>query len=321
MPRRLKLSTIPKSLTERIFSPTISHFLPATPITPSHVSPAPQFQIMSDLHLELTATTPTTPDPYLHFSIPPRAPYLLLAGDIGLLVHHYPRYLTFLHRQTSNFTHVFLVLGNHEFYKSTHAETLRAAQRMESEQILAGKLSIMHRRRVDLSLPDGTEVSVLGATLHSHVPPDARDRVHRAVRDFTAIDGWSVERHNAEHELDRQWLKRELADIAAGGGGRGRKRKVVVVTHHAPSFVGTCAPVHGGSGVGSAFCTEIVEEVAGAEGGGNVRLWVFGHTHFCADFCVGGKKGRGGGVRMVANQRGYFDENGKSFDVGMVVGV
>lgn len=287
---------------------------------------------MSDLHLELFAITPTNPDPYLEFSIPPRAPYLLLAGDIGLLVHHYPRYLSFLRRQTSAFERVFLVLGNHEFYKSSRAATLLAAERMEAEEALRGRLSVMHRKRVDLSLPDGVEVSVLGATLHSHIPAEAEDRVRRSVRDFSAIEGWSVAEHNREHELDKQWLKEQLAHVVDQREGGGEGRKVVVVTHHAPSFVGTCAPVHDGSEIGSAFCSELVSEIAEAKGGENVRLWAFGHTHFSADFCVARrswKSGDGGattadaaaGIRLVANQKGYFDENGKSFDVGMVVRV
>lgn len=50
---------------------------------------AAKFQIMSDLHFELGQQ-------YSSFYIPSSAPYLLLAGDIGRLVH-YHLFLTFLH--------------------------------------------------------------------------------------------------------------------------------------------------------------------------------------------------------------------------------
>lgn len=70
-----------------------------------------QFQIMSDLHLELGQQ-------YNSFYIPPSAPYLVLAGDIGRLVDHH-LFLSFLRAQCERFVQVFMALGNHEFYGVT----------------------------------------------------------------------------------------------------------------------------------------------------------------------------------------------------------
>ncbi|KAF5867400.1 putative ser thr protein phosphatase superfamily protein, partial [Botrytis fragariae] len=64
---------------------------------------APNFQILSDLHLEVCSQ-------YYTFSIAPVAPYLILAGDIGRLID-YEGYLAFLAKQTAQFEKVFLVLG------------------------------------------------------------------------------------------------------------------------------------------------------------------------------------------------------------------
>ncbi|KAH0612671.1 uncharacterized protein H6S33_009051 [Morchella sextelata] len=308
--RRLTLPSLPKVFSDRLFSPLFSPRLPPTPTYPQT-----HFQIMSDLHLEFLPPPPPPASPsthYLAFPIPPKAPYLVLAGDIGLLVPHYERYLAFLRHQTAAFTHVFLVLGNHEFYRASRADGLRAAQQMEDE--LPG-LTVLHRKRVDL--PCG--VTILGATLHSRIAAEAREVVARSLSDFRAIEGWTVDAHNAEHEADVAWLKASLAELEAEGeeeghvgGGGGPPKRVLVVTHHAPTFRGTCAPEHEGSEVGSGFCTEVVGGVRGGVGGGLVRVWVYGHTHWTADAVRGG-------VRIVSNQKGYWGEKG--FDVERVVGV
>lgn len=263
---------------------------------------------MSDLHLELSKSDS---DQYLHFEIPPKAPYLILAGDIGLLVPHYTRYLSFLRRQTEVFEHVFLVLGNHEFYRTSRAEGLLAAEKMQEE--LQGRLTVLNRKRVDLV--DG--VTVLGATLHSMISGDHKEYIGRCMNDFHLIGNWTVEDHNREHELDKEWLKNELAAIDAEEA-TGVEKRVVIVTHHAPSFTGTCSPEHKGSMVGSAFCTELLSSLEKRwRGGEMVRLWVFGHTHFSTDFSTRG------GTRIIANQKGYDNEKRPSgnFDVEMVIGV
>lgn len=68
-----------------------------------YISPKTIFQVMSDLHLEVHQQ-------YAYFNIPPKAPYLILAGDIGRLKDHQP-YLEFLARQCDQFVKVFLVVA------------------------------------------------------------------------------------------------------------------------------------------------------------------------------------------------------------------
>lgn len=305
MARHLALS-FPKALSDRIHSPNFFRTAPKLPSTAT--GPRTNFQIMSDLHLEFSKSDP---DQYLHFEIPPKAPYLILAGDIGLLVPHYAHYLSFLRRQTEVFEHVFLVLGNHEFYRTSRAEGLSAAEKMQRE--LQGRLTVLNRKRVDF--PDG--VTVLGVTLHSMISKNNKEHIGRFMNDFHLIGDWTVEDHNREHELDKEWLKKELAVVDAEEA-TGVEKRVVIVTHHAPSFTGTSAPEHKGSALSSAFCTEMLSTLEKSwRGAEMVRLWVFGHTHFCADFSTKG------GIRVVANQKGYPNEKSLlgNFDVQMVVEV
>ncbi|KAH8593100.1 hypothetical protein B0O99DRAFT_662832 [Bisporella sp. PMI_857] len=112
---------------------------------------------MSDLHLEVNKQ-------YLSFHIPKTASNLILADDIGRL-SDYTQYLEFLKIQCQQFSQVFLVLGNHEFYV------------------------VLNRTRVAIkACPD---IIILGYTLHSRILPEARRIINDRVKDFQRIGNWT----------------------------------------------------------------------------------------------------------------------------------
>ena len=165
----------------------------------AYLRPRTRFQIMSDLHLEVGQQ-------YRVFKIPVEAPYLILAGDIGRLKNYQP-YLDFLRRQCECFTMVFLILGNHEFFRTSHAEGLRLARCLEKEPGCKGKLHVMNRNRIDLDL--SSRIVILGCTLQSRIPPEAKLTVQMKVNDFKHIENWTVDDHISEHQQDVAWLQRE----------------------------------------------------------------------------------------------------------------
>ncbi|KAG9228512.1 hypothetical protein BJ875DRAFT_341420, partial [Amylocarpus encephaloides] len=134
------------------------------------------FQILSDLHLEVGQQCSS-------FIIPPSAAYLILAGDIGRLID-YESYLAFLAKQAAQFEQVFLILGNHEFYGLSFHAGLERAQKLENEAVLKGKLVLLHRRRCNIP---NSEITILGCTLWSNLPEDAREVVRVKVKDFEKI--------------------------------------------------------------------------------------------------------------------------------------
>jgi hypothetical protein len=96
----------------------------------------------------------------------------------------------------------------------------------------------------------------------------------------------TVGQSNALHDVDVAWLRAEIALAEADG------YRMLVVTHHAPSLVGTSHPKHAGGALNCAFATDLdalVERDA-------VAAWIFGHTHFSTT--------RG---KLRSNQRGYAD--------------
>lgn len=242
-----------------------------------------KFQIISDLHLEHDHQ-------YANFNITPTAPFLILAGDTGALAD-YREYSNFLRRHCSLFAHMYLVLGNHEFHGTSYEEALTQAQRLENETDLSNKVTILHRRRVDID----ANVTLLGCTLWSHIPNEAREAVENKVKDYRYIDEWSVDKHNFEHQNDLDWLKRQLQQLHQTEP----MRKVVIITHHAPSNHDTSNPKHTSNPWTSAFSTPLLEGEAGTWTGlSNVKYWIFGHTHWTTSYRVAG-------LTLLSNQRGY----------------
>ncbi|KAI5270471.1 hypothetical protein E4T47_06155 [Aureobasidium subglaciale] len=181
-------------------------------------------QFMSDLHLERNKG--------YKYNIPRSASHLALVGDIGRFCD-YDDYAAFLRTQCQIFDQVLLVAGNNEFYGSSQQEGLDAAQRLEQDPSLLGKLVFLSRNRIDLP---GSNTIVLGCTLHSRIQ---QGHAH-LNKDFQSIRNWTTEDHTREHELDVEWLRSTLRHIAEAEP----LKQVIILTHHAPSFKNTCHPSH-----------------------------------------------------------------------------
>ncbi|KAI2627630.1 putative calcineurin-like phosphoesterase [Hypoxylon sp. NC1633] len=241
----------------------------------------PRVQIISDLHLEIGQQ-------YTSYTVPVNAPFLVLGGDIGRLID-YRNYRTFLQTQVSQFTKVFLVLGNHEFYGLTYEDGLEQARRLADEPSLADKLVLLHKTRWDD--PDSS-LTVLGCTLWSNIPDQARSIIETTVNDFKHIRFWSAEKHNQAHADEITWLREEVARIASQEGKP--PRRLLIATHHAPCVKGTSSPEHANNPWAPAFSTDLL-----SHGGWDcVKTWAFGHTHYSTRLTRHG-------VKLVANQRGY----------------
>ena len=264
--------------------------------------PSISFQTLSDLHLEINQQ-------YSSFEVPVSSKHLILAGDIGRL-QDYSGYLAFLQRQTINFDLVFLVLGNHEFYHESFESGLEKARQLEQEPCLNGRLVLLHQRRYDIP---GTQVTILGCTLWSLVPSEAKEIVQSKIQDFKNIEHWSIDHHNAAHESDLSWLRSEVQAIHQENEAVSHKmnaRSIVVVTHHAPSLQRTSSPQHAQNPWSVAFGTDLLSNKWKG-----VKLWIFGHTHYTTEF-------KENGIRVMSNQRGYvlpWTKDTGNFDVKKVV--
>lgn len=255
---------------------------------------------MSDLHFEQDRTF----NQYRRFDIPPRAKYLILAGDIGSISLHPDEYRNFLIRQYSSFTRVFLVLGNNEFKRGrhTHAQIVATARTFPGHIGMQGRLTFLEHDRFDLYDEGGRVISILGCTLWSQVPAYMRtsDWIH-----YEGIHGNTMSAHNQRFELAIGWLRSEIQRIRQEEGGT--DRRILVVTHHAPRLKGTSTPHLEGSAHSYFFASDILVG-DGIPGLGNGDAWVFGHTHYTSEFVAAG-------VNVRSNQRGRSGDPDRSFDV------
>lgn len=131
------------------------------------------------------------------------------------------------------------------------------------------------------------------STLWSHMPPEDEYVVLQRLNDFyqTMYDGHHirVEDYNRMHQHCLDFIKKSVAESTA--------EHIVVVTHHLPSML-VVADRHRGSGLNSAFTTELGDFIADSR----IDAWIYGHSHTNVDAVIGNTK-------IVSNQMGYVFHN------------
>jgi hypothetical protein len=101
------------------------------------------------------------------------------------------------------------------------------------------------------------------------------------------------------HEQSRQWLQAALAEPFDG--------RTVVITHHAP--LARSLPEHRRTDpLSVAYASDLTALIKGGE----IDLWIHGHTHHCVDYMLGR-------TRILSNQRGYVDEQAPGFRPDLVI--
>ena len=159
-----------------------------------------KIQLMSDLHLE----TPQARPMYQDFEIPPKCQYLTILGDIENIGDS--RLFDFLEKQLRSFEVVFYLLGNHELFGMTRLEVQTSVRAFEHEMeelrsslgSSLGNFVFLDQTRYDLT----EKVTVLGCTLFSHISNDQQESVSLFCSDFSEIQDWTVDTHNAAHRSD-----------------------------------------------------------------------------------------------------------------------
>ncbi|TVY84054.1 hypothetical protein LSUE1_G002691 [Lachnellula suecica] len=242
---------------------------------------------MSDLHLEGSQ---------YDYDIPRRAPYLVLAGDIGNAIRSQDidRYEYFLGKLCARFLAVFVVLGNNEPKGSAGApdgwtKAVKELRKMEAKSVMEGRLHFLDNNHFNFA---EYNVTIMGCTLWSRL---RRDQPRAAGGDRASIKGWTMETNNANFERSYRWIKNTVPRVRGDA-----KHRIVVITHHPPCF-GTSEATHEQSDRWSGYKTDILGG-EGVEGLRNGDVWIHGHTHFNADIMQDQ-------VRVYSNQKGRRAED------------
>lgn len=252
-----------------------------------------KLQILSDLHLEMV-------NPPYSWRIPETAAeVVVLAGDIGVGLMG----LKWAVREAERLQkRAVYVPGNHEYY----GERLKVLEEMRTVA-RSSRVYILDLDEVPLE-----GVRFLGATLWTDYlafgrdhRSDAMDKAARCLNDHRLInrpDGFTPGDALERHERGRAWLEAKLATKWDG--------PTVVVSHHAPSLLGTDAKFQNDYLTG-AFVSDLEEIIRRY----SPAIWIHGHTHHCVHYIVGK-------TRLIANQMGYPHEPATGqFDSRLVVDI
>lgn len=262
-----------------------------------NLSNSRKLQIASDLHLEFHK------DPKLTDFIQPSAPYLALAGDIG--IPYMESYKSFLSQCSKAFKKTFVVTGNHEYYQFKNKVPYEKfwSIRKTNEEIRNmtqkfGNVVFLDR---DAHTIDGNNV-ILGTTLWSGIIGEHIGNAYLRMNDFNQIYVDETSPHilnpthkrlsvHAVNDMFRRnvsWLEENIK--------RYKSQNITIITHHMPSYK-LVAPRFVNNPINCCFASNLDGMM-----GRNVKYWISGHTHTNMDLYIGG-------TRCVINPRGYKNEH------------
>jgi predicted phosphohydrolase len=205
-----------------------------------------KFQYISDIHLECGNN---------HLEIIPKAPYLILAGDIG-----YPfeiHYNNFLQDVTDKFEKVFVILGNHEYWGNSFAN-------------ISAKMSEYCQKYKNLVWLESTvydfensNLSIFGTTLWTNISNP--DLIREHVYDYKHIPSFTPETCTNLHKCARLAFLKQLQERP--------DRKWIAICHHVP-HTSLIDKKYEGNPLNEAYASDVDEFRSD-----NVLAVVYGHTH------------------------------------------
>lgn len=229
------------------------------------------FQYFSDVHTEHLGE-------HEFPVVTPQAPYLILAGDIGdPFSQMYKDFLTYL---SSMFIHVFIISGNHEYYRTDAAlakvgagggtDWLNAIDD-QIREITTSLTNVTFLQNTSYDIPN-TDITVHGGTFWTNLHPHEELTIAMFVMDYRGmIPGFTTHLGRTMHKAALNHLDAAIAVAIQNG------RRLVVVSHHLPSYAlidqkYLARPEY--ASLNSAYASNIPQANHKA-----IAAWVAGHTH------------------------------------------
>lgn len=221
------------------------------------------FQYFSDIHLEFYNDNRNLIKRLFDIK-ETKADFLLLPGDIGQPFK--PSYTHFLGMMSPHFTKIFVIPGNHEYYKSTMSTS-------EVDHLC---------RQVCLTLPQQNvvflqdeefnvchELSIYGTTLWSYINDNIASTIENAINDYKCIHKFTPSVSNHLHHTSVKKLNDYIANT-------NMDQKVIVMTHHMPSFdlIDASYKTQTYTAINCAFASDLP-----IRHDKRIVAWVYGHTH------------------------------------------
>lgn len=224
---------------------------------------------------------------------------LVLGGDICNIhtKQHKDLLRRFLEYCANNWSKVFYIPGNHEYYycdyKYVNDELENMCNEISSDPTIKGSITFAQYHVHYLEFQDKT-VALIMTTLWSYIPPNHEKEIEDFMPDYSLISNFSNSNNNnnnsnnSNNDHQEKFTARFSSDLHEGMRNRIKvtvenliqnSYQVLVFTHHAPTFQKTSDPIISAKNVNKRFafasnCLSIID---------NVSCWVYGHTHFNND--------------------------------------
>lgn len=239
-------------------------------------------QCLSDVHLEFMSKPP---------KIKVMADVLCLCGDIG-----YPFsgiYREFLKQMSQSFKKVFLIAGNHEYYKDKkHGEA-----NMDVINSMIQSIIVNHKLENITFLNNSYElyndVLFVGTTLWSKIPSMNMNDIC-LMNDFKQIEGLTYDTYNLLYYKSCSFIEHVLSTVCNEDKHKGKN--VVMMTHHLPSF-NLIDEKHAYSDTNCFYASKCDQFFVKP-----IKAWIYGHTHTPNKTIINN-------IKFVCNPKGYPSEN------------
>jgi len=204
-----------------------------------------KLQYFSDLHLEFVLCLPT----FIR-QIKPVSDILILSGDICPVRH--PNFLKFFSWCSSNWSKIFYVAGNHEYYGTAISDNhMRATLNTFSNVTFLNNSVETYRNYM-----------FVGTTLWSHI----YDSKCIKISDFKYIPHMTVQLYESLHQDSVLFLEQTIK--------HNQDKKLIIITHHMPSFsLIDSKYLH--FGTSNQYFASSLDRLIQKP----IHAWFYGHTH------------------------------------------
>lgn len=271
--------------------------------------------IASDLHLEIAP---------ISLQNNGGADVLILAGDILVAndLHDHPKpevpyppeiirtlgsrqrkameYRDFIAQCSSEFKHVIVIAGNHEFY---NGKWVGSIQTLRDEYGMYPNVHFLERDMVTID-----DITFVGGTLWTDMnggDPLTLHAINDMMNDYRMIrhDGLGYTKLRPAHTLSRHI---ETLGYFKGVIDDRKNSKIVVVSHMAPSFMSIHEQYRRDKIMNGAYYTDLSEFILDRP---QIKAWIHGHIHMKCQYWIGD-------TVVSCNPRGYvgFERGGQDID-------
>lgn len=253
-------------------------------------------QYVSDIHLEFYNKPIQN---FKNLFLSPCAPYLALCGDIAKPSDI--NYINFINWCSANWSKVFIIAGNHEYYNNDDKVGKSMTQiKNKIREIVSLMPNVFFLDCESIWLPD-EKVRILGCTLWSNLSEFAAKQLNdfNQIRDENGYISQSVLRNI--HLKEKAWLNQEIHKASMTG------EKCIVLTHYLPSFQ-LIHKKYYGDPMNTCFASDCEDIIRSP-----VVVCLCGHSHSTTTVKING-------VLCTLNPWGYPREN-KGDDLNMTATV